>query len=314
MASAIPTRFMIISDTLGFRFENRRKAGNKVAGNFKLPLPNCDVLLHCGNLTRLGQPKEVEKCLRMLGKINAELKLVIAGNHERVLDKEWWSRHNENTDDPDSPASLEYKRAVDMMTGPLAKEAGVTYLTEGLNTFTLNNGAQFRIYSSPYSPRFFDSAFAYGQGEDRFNPANAVAKEFRCIAENPMPNFPALDIVMTHGPPRFILDRKSHGNVGCESLMRAVSRARPLLHCFGHVEEAYGARWVRWEEDLNTIGQTAIEIVSNTINAYPQVTSSPMTFGKDTLMVNAAIGNGSGHQPTNAPWLVDLDLTKAPSV
>ncbi|TVY32099.1 Metallophosphoesterase domain-containing protein [Lachnellula occidentalis] len=293
MASAVSTRFMIISDTHGFEFGDAEKAG----GQFKHPLPDCDVLLHCGDLTHFGTPDQVEHCLQMLGSINAELKLVIAGNHERRLDIEWVSKHNKRSDDPNSLDFLEHKAVVDMLTGPLAKEAGVTYLAEGLNTFTLRNGAEFTIYSSPYTPAFCDWAFAYRRTEDRFNPADKVAQGFKCIAENPIPDFqPAL-----------------HGNVGCESLVRAVSRVRPRLHCFGHIHEAYGAKLVRWDGDSldkGSIGPSAIAHLSDRTNFYPEVSCAPIEFGKNTLMVNAAIMN-SGYQPTNAPWLVDLDLPKA---
>lgn len=35
----------------------------------------------------------------------------------------------------------------------------------------------------------------------------------------------------------------------------------------------------------------------------------PLHFGESTLMVNAAIMNADNpYKPTNAPWLVDIDL------
>jgi Icc-related predicted phosphoesterase len=49
-------------------------------------------------------------------------------------------------------------------------------------------------------------------------------------------SIPALDILVTHGPPLGILD----GGQGCAALRRAVVRLRPKLHCFGHVHGAYG--------------------------------------------------------------------------
>ncbi|TVY86223.1 Metallophosphoesterase domain-containing protein [Lachnellula willkommii] len=308
MASTVSTRFMIISDTHGFQFGDAEKAG----GHFKHPLPQCDVLLHCGDLTHVGRPSELEDCLRMLKSIHAELKLVIAGNHERPLDMNWVIKHNEKKNDPNSPPFLERKRALDILTGPLAKEAGVTYLTEGLNTFTLKNGAKFTVYSSPYTPAFCDWAFPYGRLEDRFNPADKVDYGFKCITEKPIPDFPRVDIVMTHGPPRYVLDRGWNGNVGCASLFRAISRARPRLHCFGHIHEAYGAKLIQWSEDKESTGSSAMAHVSEGTNSYPQESRYPVIFGKETLMVNAAIMD-SIYRPVNAPWLVDVDLPKAAS-
>jgi len=58
------------------------------------------------------------------------------------------------------------------------------------------------------------------------------------IAENPIPSFPDVHVVMTHGPPLSVRDRTYRGeHVGCKHLLRAVARARPLLHCFGHIHE-----------------------------------------------------------------------------
>lgn len=266
------------------------------------PPPTCDVVLHCGDLTNYGSDDELQYSLAMLNRIEAELKLVIAGNHEKDLDPR-------KTNPSDNPGFLRHKAAVDVMMGPWAHAAGVTYLTEGLNTFTLKNGAAFTVYSSPYTPAFCNMAFAYNRHDDRFNPAGKGAPGFRCIAENPIPDFPGVDIVMTHGPPRYMMDRVENGNAGCESLIRAVSRARPLLHCFGHIHEGYGAKLVQWNEDEELIGPRAIARVIEGKNDFPRATYCPVKFGKETIMVNAAITN-SEFQPLNAPWLLTFELPK----
>jgi hypothetical protein len=64
----------------------------------------------------------------MLSKIPAELKLVIAGNHDLSLDRRDISRR-----DGDG-YSQEYEKPMEVMTGPLAKEVGVTYLDERIHT------------------------------------------------------------------------------------------------------------------------------------------------------------------------------------
>ena len=119
----------------------------------------------------------------MLGEFDAELKLVIAGNHDISLDKEYWNTHLEEDDEPE-----EHDEAVGIMTGPLAKAAKVTYLTEGSHSFTLCSGATFKIFVSPYTPEFCDWAFGYKAREPRWNIPQDV------------------DIVMTHGPPEDSLD------------------------------------------------------------------------------------------------------------
>jgi hypothetical protein len=234
----------------------------------------------------------------MLGSIDAELKLVIAGNHDLDLDS---PKHDIPEDHED------HSRAVEFMSGPRVKNAGVTYLQEGLNTFTLKNGAKFTIYTSPYQPEFCNMAFPYQRTEDRFNPPKHVAKNVKSITINPIPDFPGIDIMMTHGPPKGILDMVVHGSVGCDALLRAVSRARPRLYCFGHIHEGYGAEVITWKDDNTIIGPDAVENQNLQRNDYPKSSQYSINFGKETLMINAAIMNVS-YRPVNAPWLVDLDL------
>jgi hypothetical protein len=194
------------------------------------------------------------------------------------------------------------------MRGSLAKEAGVIYVKEGLNTFTLKSGATFTIYTTPYTPKFGDTAFAYGYDEDRFNPPQHVAPGIKCITKNPIPDFPGVDILMTHGPAKGVLDRTPvFGNVGCPTLIRAVSRARPLLHCFGHIHHGYGAEVITWKDSKSRIGAEAIEDRAKVEDFYPHSSRFPLKFGKETLVVNAAIQDGN-NMPTNAPRLVVLDL------
>lgn len=306
MAATIATRFMIISDTHNFQFGN----AEKWHGAFRQPVQRVDVLLHAGDLTGRGGLKAYRGVLNMLSGIDAELKLIIAGNHDLSLDGEFWKRRMYEDDDPDDIA--EHDNAMEIMKGPLAKEAGVTYLEEGLKTFTLKSGAKFTIYTSPYQPEFCGWAFPYERNEDRFNLQHHSAPGVTSIATNPVPDFPSIDVIMTHGPPKDILDWTAHNGetVGCESLLRAVSRARPRLYCFGHIHEAYGAKVITWKDDKNLIGADAIEDQTPQPNAYPSSINWPIKFGKETLMVNAAIMNLQ-YRPTNSPWLVDLELPRA---
>lgn len=299
--ASISTKFMIISDTHGFEFGSAEKCG----GQFRLPTPKVDVLLHCGDLTSIGGVSSYKGLLKMLGSIQAELKLVIAGNHDLDLDSKYWHRKYDDED----PEYDDDRRAKEIMTGEEAKQAGVTYLEEGLNTFTLKNGARFTIYTSPYQPEFCDWAFPYERDEDRFNPPAHVGPKAKSIVENPIPDFPGVDIMMTHGPPKDILDWTLQGTVGCDALMRAVSRARPRLYCFGHIHEANGATMVKWKDEKTKIGPEAVESKKDQANAYPESSNWPVKFGEETLMVNAAIMNLS-YRPTNSPWLVDLDLPR----
>jgi hypothetical protein len=295
------TRLMILSDTHNFQFGN----AERYDGEFVQPTSKCDVLLHCGDLTMTGGITDYKKCIQMLGSIDAELKLVIAGNHDRDLDPNW----DQHPDEFDQEVQDGHEEAVALWKGPIAKAAGITYLEEGLNTFELKNGSKFTIYTSPYQPEFCNWAFPYERDEDRFNPEDKVTTGMKCIAENPIPDFPDVDIVMTHGPPKDILDWTPRENVGCESLLRAVSRARPKLYCFGHIHEAYGMEMISWKEDKSLIGQAAYKSKVAHKNEYPEPSILPIKHGEETLMVNAAIMN-MNYRPVNSPWVLDIELPR----
>jgi predicted phosphohydrolase len=298
MAPSVPTRFMVISDTHNYEFKDAEKTGSP----FRHPVPPCDVLLHCGDLTMVGGVEEYRKVLQMLSQIPAELKLVIAGNHDLDLDQAWWRSHPDRVDNPG-----QHEEAIQAMKGEWAKEAGVVYLEEGINTFTLKSGAKFTVYSSPWQPEFYDWPFNYPRNHDRFNTPEQVAPGVLSVAENPIPNFGAVDIIMTHGPPKDILDWTAHGNAGCDNILRAVSRARPRLHCFGHIHEGYGATLVEWNSNSNNLGADAIANVEHHSNAYPASIKGSDNFGQETLFVNASIMN-VGYSPANTPWIIDLML------
>ena len=228
--STITTKFLILSDTHNFEFTA------EPSQLLRLPTPKTDVLLHCGDLTQVGGISSFKRALQMLSSIPAELKLVIPGNHDLELDQTFWASQH---DEEGNPQDLEdHELAIKTMTGPLAAEAGVTFLTEGTRSFTLKIGAKFSIYVSPYTPAFSDWAFAYSPHQDRFNSPQQTANGVTSITTNPIPN--DIDIVMTHGPPRGILDWCPQGNVGCPNLFHALRRVKPLMHCFGHIHEGNG--------------------------------------------------------------------------
>ena len=308
--STIPAKFLIISDTHNFEFEDHET--NPLP--LHLPTPKADVLLHCGDLTQFGGLSCYKKALKMLGQIPAELKVVIAGNHELDLDKSWWEGHPGWWDGPEE--SEDYNLAIGAMTGPLAAEAGVTYLTEGTHTFTLESGARFTIYVSPYTPAFEGWAFPYERHEDRYNGLQQVAPDMTSIATKPIPN--NVDIVMTHGPPKGVLDWCPQGNVGCENLLNAIRRIKPMMHCFGHIHEGHGMEVMDWKKMAAAGGPQLRknEAVHKFFededeeakNPYPEPLVWRGAKGKKTLAINAAIMNNEDNMPKNTPWLVELEL------
>lgn len=108
---------------------------------------------------------------------------------------------------------------------PPRAEALLTHAIYLKNTATQIQG--LRIWGSPITPRFFDWAFNRQRGAD-------IRRYWERIPAD-------TDIVITHGPPRGVLDRTFHGDaVGCDDLLEIIGKIKPKVHLFGHIHEAYG--------------------------------------------------------------------------
>ncbi|MEM9380697.1 MAG: metallophosphatase domain-containing protein [Planctomycetota bacterium] len=97
-------------------------------------------------------------------------------------------------------------------------------------TFLQDDGATVEglaVWGSPWQPWFHDWAFNLERGE-------ALAEKWALIPSG-------TDVLLTHGPPRGVLDTTRRGEgVGCDDLVDALERVRPALHLFGHIHEARG--------------------------------------------------------------------------
>ena len=67
-------KLCIISDT-----HNKHK---------KLILPKADVIIHCGDFTSMGHEHEVKDFMKWFSKLPYEHKIIIAGNHELLFEKQ----------------------------------------------------------------------------------------------------------------------------------------------------------------------------------------------------------------------------------
>ena len=85
------------------------------------------------------------------------------------------------------------------------------------------------FYGSPWQPEFNDWAFNLPRGAP-------LAEKWALIPHT-------VDVLITHGPPRGILDGTGEGRRGhgCEDLAKAVQeRSTIALHMFGHIHPAGG--------------------------------------------------------------------------
>ncbi|RMZ90811.1 hypothetical protein DV736_g1947, partial [Chaetothyriales sp. CBS 134916] len=309
-SNTVKTRILIISDTHNALPLNTHTDAhdNSHLVPFKWPLPKADVLLHAGDLTSNGKDLQHERALELLTRIDASLKVVIPGNHDITLDRDYYADnpHLHASYAKYSPQKLD--EIEHLYTGKHAKAAGIEYMVEGTRTFDLPNGARFTLYASAYQPEFYSWAFGYPRHVDRFNPESGDAV-------NPVTgtttDATSVDIMLTHGPPLGILDRTFRGDdVGCEHLRRAVERAKPRMNCFGHIHEAWGALTKDWsgagDHDEHYHQPDAAECVGQ-MGAYIDATA--LRAGQETLFINASIMDRS-YKPRQSPWIVDMMLPK----
>lgn len=304
------TRVLLISDTHAVHPSN-----DAALSPWWTPLPPADVAIHCGDLTMTGKLEEHRRTVDLLKSLPAKLKIVIPGNHDLTLDRNFcadhaflygWSR-------PHTQQDLDL--ALDMYTNHEAQAAGIKYLVEGLHSFTLDNGTRFTIYASAYTPEFCDWAFPYPRSVDRFNSDTATCRiPDRLQDEDNTAAHSNIDIMVTHGPPWGILDTTLEGQpVGCEHLRRAILRSRPLLHCFGHIHEARGTARIDWTGDEHKTLRVRFGYDASQATAQPS--EQPFSYldmtdvapGRATQFVNASIMNVE-YEAVQKPWLVDIML------
>lgn len=319
----IKTKFLILSDTHGMEFRPEDK-----------PTQNVDVAIHCGDLTEESKLKEFQASIRLLRDMNAPFKLLIAGNHDFTMDTPAFQKKIADAK-PTLDANLvrkvygDYGQARQILED--ARDAGIIVLDEGNHQFDLENGARLTVYASPWTPSLGDWGFQYRPDQGHtFDVARGV------------------DVMITHGPPKGIMDyTDDKRRAGCPHLFEAVARARPRLHCFGHIHEGWGAKVVTWRQqptpspshftDINNDRSFTVEKLSGITpsrfdnaelkeekiqrsqyhrqqrcyaTSHCTEDAHPIEFGAQTLFVNAAIQGADDNAP-QLPWLVDIELPKA---
>ena len=98
--------------------------------------------------------------------------------------------------------------------------------------YLLDSGVEIEgvtFWGSPWQPWFFDMAFNLERGAE-------LREKWDLIPAH-------VDVLITHCPPKFVLDRIETGeNAGCEELRDATVRTCPRLHVFGHIHHGHGWR------------------------------------------------------------------------
>lgn len=131
-----------------------------------------------------------------------------------------------------------------------------TYLYCSKTTVTQDQQA-LTVYGIPHQLEF--GTWAFGTNEQ------GLAKLLSEVPEG-------VDILVTHGPPKGVLDKNKTGDCcGSQALLDWIKSYKPKLVVCGHIHESYGTQWV-----------------------------------DNTLVVNASTCNAK-YKPINEPIYVDID-------
>lgn len=173
----------------------------------RLPLPGGDVLIHAGDLGGWGSELEVCDELRWIANQPHEHKIYVPGNHD------WFVYENR------------------MLAREFCESLGIKLLIDESHDI---DGVRF--YGSPWTPPFGDWAFMRDAERMKLYWEAVMLAETKPI-----------DILITHGPPRGILDDCPGGPAGCPVLREAVRDLQPAFHLFGHIHEGHSrAMSVDW--------------------------------------------------------------------
>jgi Icc-related predicted phosphoesterase len=122
---------------------------------------------------------------------------------------------------------FEYRNTTLQNTLESIKEDGIHYLQDsGIEI----DGIKF--WGSPWTPPFYNWAFML--------KADEIKEKWEMIPRD-------TNVLITHGPPRGILDLVVYDqkNVGCPELMEEVLKLQDLkIHAFGHIHEEYGSKTI----------------------------------------------------------------------
>jgi predicted phosphohydrolase len=176
-------------------------------------LPPGDVLVHAGDLSCSGTAGEIQAQLDWLAAQPHPHKVVIAGNHDILLDP---ARDA-------GPREASQRQHLNWH--------GMTYLEDSYAELQFP-ARTLRVFGSPRTPRHGNWAFQHAR--------TAAEATWTAVA---VPN--ALDVLVTHGPPLAHIDQ---AGIGCPGLLGVLWRAQPKLLVCGHVHAARGIETLAFDD------------------------------------------------------------------
>lgn len=175
-------------------------------------LPEGDVLIHAGDCLRRDSKRSdgrlrLQKVAKWLSSQPHPIKLLVGGNHDATL--EYLERHE-----------------IDRILH------GVRYAEN--EAVELENG--IAIFLSPFSA-----------SNSPFSENRAFQSTVRAFQHALSTNAKRIDLLVTHGPPRGVLD----SGVGSLAVAAASNAVKPRFHIFGHQHNAFGVAYDRTTTYIN---------------------------------------------------------------
>ncbi len=185
-----------------------------------LQIPEGDILLHAGDLTRGGSLAELTTAAEFLRQQPHPHKIVIAGNHERCLE-----------DQPEAARAL---------------LQGLDYLQDsGLERCGL------RFWGSPWQPAYNDWAFNLPRGARLAEKWALIPEGVDVLVTHGPPRGFGDSVGTWRGS-----EALQRARAGCADLLARVREVRPMLHVYGHIHQGRGS----WREgDVLMVNATTDE-------------------------------------------------------
>lgn len=259
---ASPIRVVCISDT----------------HNSTPQVPPGDLLIHAGDLTQHGSFAELRDQIEWISSLPHTFKVVIAGNHDTLLDSIFEERNPIRVSDKlgESRSDLDWR--------------DVIYLQDTCQVLKFPNSRELKIFGSPRTPEFGIWAFQY--------------PPIRDVWTNAIPDDAA--VVVVHGPPALYGDVDGKGD---GYLLRELRRVMPILVVCGHIHDGYG-KDILWHNKVNAANDEIILRCGGfmtilRMSFWVLVSWLRMLVGiptsRFTSVVNAAIAPGANTRMSKAP-------------
>lgn len=207
--------------------------------HYSLKLEGGDILIHAGDVSKMGLRSEIEDFLNWFEKQDYRYKIWIGGNHDF-----WLEDYAKGLADSEQDSNL-IKRIHTNWKNDIYYLHNSEVEVEG-----------YKFWGSPYTPEFYNWAFMYKRGEGH--------KHWDLIPAD-------TDILIIHGPPACPLGLTETGfQAGCSELSNRISQIKPKYHIFGHIHEAKGVVHVAHDEDSKITTLVNASYLTSQYRPYPK--------------------------------------------